>query len=127
MADLTVTIAGTERTLNQISEGGGASEYLLRTATVEYRLLFRHSKEKSVKGAVPLDRHNIELTARTYPTDANPLGSIDQAYVVIRSNPNSDGSSSIAIAETLSAILFNQAEGLVQWITDFTGSIDPVS
>lgn len=101
--------------LNQITEGNYSSEYFTRTSTAEYRMKVRHTKEKAT-GALPaLDRHNIELTVRTFPSSTLPLGATNSVYAVIRSNPNSDGTDAIKLAVGLSNALFTNAAGLVGW------------
>jgi len=108
-------IGGTSYDLVLISEGNFSSEYLARTSSNEVRMKIRHTKEKAVKGAVPLDRHNVELSVTTFPTTGNVNGSFDQAYVVIRSNPASDGASSVDISTALASVVSDNANEIVGW------------
>jgi hypothetical protein len=117
MATFDLNIGGETKSLILISEGNYSSEYLLRESDKEYRMKIRHTKEKPTNGGVALDRHNVDLTVRTYPTDANPLGSTDNAYVVIRSNPNSNGSGSADLGVSLSEVVTNHATELVAWVS----------
>lgn len=120
MTAITLNIGGSDQVLAQISESSYSSEYMLRDTTKEYRMKIRHSQEKVAKGAPSVDRHNVELTVRTFPTDTMPLGSTDQAYIVIRSNPNSNGATAVDIATTLSNFLVNPGvlEAIVGWQSD---------
>jgi hypothetical protein len=115
MATINLTIGGDPKALLLIEEGNYSSEYLLKESTAEYRLKIRHSKEKAPPGGVAMDRHNVDLTVRTYPTALLPNGSTDNAYVVIRSNPNSDGSVAVDIAGVLAEVLTTYAAALVAW------------
>lgn len=117
MATFNLTIGGDTKSLILIDEGNFSSEYLLRESTKEYRMKVRHTKEKSTAGSPGLDRHNIDLTVRTYPTDANPNGSTDNAYAVIRSNPNSSGSDSADLGVALADVITNHASELVAWVS----------
>jgi len=115
MATINLDIGGVTKSLLLIEEGNYSSEYLLKGTLDEVRLKIRHSKEKAPPGGVALDRHNVDLTIRTYPTALLPNGSTDNAYIVIRSNPNSDGSVAVDIANTLASVLVAYAEQLVAW------------
>lgn len=112
---LPVTIGTDDHDLVLISEGNFSSEYLVRSPTNEVRMKIRHSKEKATKGAVALDRHNVELSMTTFPSVTFPNGAFDQAYIVIRSNPNSDGASAVDIAKALCSVVAADAEAIVGW------------
>jgi hypothetical protein len=105
--------------VTQISEANGASRYMTRTSTQEFNLLVRHSKEKAVGSATPLDRHNMELSVRTFPTADLPLGKTETAYIVARSDPNSDGTESQTVLEALCDIAVTYKSELVGWQTTF--------
>lgn len=105
-------------TLQQIAEGNNSSEYLLRTATQEFRLRIRHSKEKAVGSAVPLDRHNVELSVRTFATATVPAVT-ETSYFVARTNPDSDGTSGQMLIDCLSLFTKAQKIPLTGWITTF--------
>lgn len=105
-------------TLNQISEGNYSSEYMARTSDAEYRIKVRHSKEKAVAGAVALDRHNVELTVRVFPSAEVPNGRTEQAYIVVRTDPNSDGSSSITMSEKFLGWATARLPDLVRWVSN---------
>lgn len=115
MATINLTIGGDPKSLLLIEEGNFSSEYLLKETTQEVRFKIRHSKEKAPPGGVAMDRHNVDLTVRTYPTAEMPNGSTDNAYVVIRSNPNSDGSMSADLGVALAEVLTAYATQLVAW------------
>jgi len=119
VATITLTFGGTPVTLNRISEGSYSSEYLLRDLNYEYRMKIRHSTEKASGGGTPLDRHNAELTVRTFPTTDLPLGKTETCYAVIRSNPNTNGSSSASTAGALCDFVSTNALALANWATEF--------
>jgi hypothetical protein len=112
-----ITYGADTLTLNQITEGNNSSEYLYRDSYQEIRMKIRHSKEKAIGNAVPLDRHNVELTVRTFPTADHPLGKIESAYTVIRSDPNSNGAAAVLLNNALAAYTTAHAGSLVGWIT----------
>jgi hypothetical protein len=112
---VTVTIGATDKVLPMISEGNYSSEFLLRESDQEFRMKVRHSKEKAVGGATPLDRHNVELTIRTFPTADLPLGRTESVYAVIRSDPNSDGSTAAVIARGLGSFVVDKRAELIAW------------
>jgi len=119
MPTMFVTFDSTPVTLNQITEGNYSSEYFARTDSREYRLKVRHTKEKAVGSQPGLDRHNVELTVRTFPTAEKPAGSTNTGYFVIRSDPNSDGVLAGEIATNLAAVLTDQASTLIAWGSTF--------
>lgn len=116
---LTISYKGNPKVLTQITEGGNQSVYLLRTSTEEFRATVRHSKEKASGTAVALDRHNYEISVRTFPTAALPLGKTESAYVVVRSYPDSDGADAIALLDTLADSAISHDAALVGWQTTF--------
>lgn len=119
MAANTITFDynGSPIELTQINEANGSSLYRLRDSHREYTVNVRHTTEKAVAGGVALDRHNLEFTVRTFPTADLPLGSTESAYVVMRSNPNSDGSGSVDIATSLASILAGNYSNLTNGLT----------
>lgn len=119
MRTMTMTFNGTPVTLNLITEGGYSSEYMTRTASEEYRLKVRHSKEKATKGGKALDRHNVELTVRTFGTPSAPE-STTQTYFVVRSDPDTNGVWSSHVAKALFALGSAKISDLVAWGSDFT-------
>lgn len=97
---LTVTISGVAKVLPKIKDGTYDSEYLLRESLVEYRAKVRHSNAADAN-KVTQDRHNVELTVRTFATSSTPEYN-DKVYFVLQANA---GRSVAAIA----AGLFNWA------------------
>lgn len=65
---ISLTIAGAAKVLSKINQDQNASEYFLKTATGEYRLRFKHSKDRVSNGAPQRDRHVMTLTETVYPT-----------------------------------------------------------
>lgn len=65
---ITITHNAVSKVLSKINQDNYSSEYLLRSATDEFRIKVRHSVESPQPGKVPFDRHNIELSVTTYAT-----------------------------------------------------------
>lgn len=65
---ITITHNAVSKVLSKINQDNYSSEYLLRSATDEFRIKVRHNNESSAKGEVPFERHNIELRVTTFAT-----------------------------------------------------------
>ena len=78
-----VTINAVAKNLVRINQDKYSSEYLLRTATEEYRLNIRNSTYTDKKGGVVIDRHNVELIWTVFPVAPATLSTIRKQYVVI--------------------------------------------
>lgn len=91
-ATLTLTINSVAKVLNRIRDDGYSSEYLLRTATEEWRCQIRHthSDPKSVDPTLRgVDRHNMEITQRIFKTSSTPE-IFRKAYTVFELSPGDD-------------------------------------
>lgn len=97
---LTVTISGVAKVMPKIKDGTYDSEYLLRESLAEYRAKVRHSNASDSNDVVQ-DRHNVELSVKTFATATTPEYS-EKVYFVLQANP---GRSVAAVA----AGLFNWA------------------
>lgn len=96
---------GTALTLKKINQDNYSAEYLYRTSTYEVRMKVRHTKE-SVKGeALPLDRHNVEVTQTVFATLTEPEY-VRQFYIVFRATPSDT-----------EAEVVDVAEGLTEWLS----------
>lgn len=75
-ATLDITINGVTKSLKRIADNGYTSEYMLRSATDEYRCYIRHSVVKPKKVLAPLyrdvERHNMEWVHRVFATSTTP-------------------------------------------------------
>lgn len=67
-ATITVTVNAVAKVLNRINQDNYGSEYYLRSATDEYRMKIRHSKEAPQADGRRFDRHNVELTHTVFAT-----------------------------------------------------------
>lgn len=103
---ITVTHNAVARILSKINQDNYSSEYLLRSATDEFRIRVRHAVESSVKGAVPFERHNIEFRVTTFATLT-----VDQienlVSVTIRARKGTDP-----------AVTLLAAKAQLAWLTD---------
>lgn len=78
-----VTINAVAKNLVRINQDKYSSEYLLRTATEEFRLAIRNSSYTDKKRGVTVDRHNVELINTVFPVAPSTLSTVRKAYVVI--------------------------------------------
>jgi hypothetical protein len=78
-----ITVNGVAKSLVRIRQDGYSSEYLLRTATDEYRLNVRNTSYVDKKRGVSIDRHNAELLHTVFPVAPATLSTVRKAYVVI--------------------------------------------
>lgn len=76
---------GTAKSLPKINQDSYGSEYYLREATQEFRVKIRHTREAVREGALPLERHNLEITQTVFGTSGAP-DTVRQAYVVLRNS-----------------------------------------
>lgn len=80
---ISLTIGGTARVLSKINQDQNASEYFLKIATGEFRLRFKHSKDRVANGAPQRDRHIMTLTETVYPTPTSfGLSRVSQMSIV---------------------------------------------
>lgn len=107
----TITINAVGKTLNRIRFDNYSSEYLLRTATEEYRLSIRNSSYLDKKRGVTNDRHNVELIHTVFPVAPSLIATKRKVYVVIE---NQQG-------DTLTDPT-NVAAGLFAWLTASTNA-----
>jgi len=94
------------RVLSKINQDNYSSEYLLRTATDEYRLTVKHSTESAKPGFMPFERHSIEFRVTTFATLTVPEV-INVISVVIRAKKGSDPAATLLTAKAQLA-----------WLTD---------
>jgi hypothetical protein len=79
----TLTVNAVARILNRIGMGQGSSEYLLRSATDEYRLNIRNTAYSDKKRGGIIDRHNVEFVHTVFPVAPATLSTIRKSYVII--------------------------------------------
>lgn len=72
---------GGNKSLVKISQDGYNSEYLLRSATDEYRLLVRNT-DSVKRGVSVIDRHNVQYTHTVFATSTTPVY-VRKAFIVI--------------------------------------------
>lgn len=101
-----VAINGSNKSLVRINQDGYSSEYLLRSATNEYRLKIRNSS-RVVKGTGKvIERHSADLTETVFPVAPATASTLRKVYVVIE---NEQG-------DTLVDPVYNAA-GLLAFLT----------
>lgn len=99
---LTFTIGGsggTAKALKKINQDKYSSEYLLRSATDEFRARVRHSA--SAKPGKPVnDHHNVELTHTVFATATEPE-KVRKAFLTMVVQVGDDPALTIDVAEAL--------------------------
>jgi hypothetical protein len=78
-----VTINAVAKNLVRINQDKYSSEYVLRSATDEYRLNIRNSSYTDKKRGVTIDRHNAELIHTVFPVSPSTLSTVRKVYTVI--------------------------------------------
>lgn len=78
-----LTINGVGKNLVRINQDKYSSEFLLRTATDEFRLKIRNTTYLDKSRGVNIDRHNAELVHTVFPVAPATLSSVRKTYVVI--------------------------------------------
>lgn len=78
-----VTINAVAKNLVRINQDKYSSEYVLRSATDEFRLNIRNSSYLDKKRGVTVDRHNVELIHTVFPVAPSTLSTIPKTYTVI--------------------------------------------
>lgn len=102
----TITVNAVAKALVRINQDAYSSEYLLRSATDEFRLKIRNSTYLDKSRKVSIDRHNVEFTHTVFPVAPATLSTIRKTYVVIE---NQQG-------DTLTDPTY-AAAGLLAWLT----------
>ncbi|UJQ85445.1 MAG: putative coat protein [Leviviridae sp.] len=102
---LTITLdgsGGTAKVLPLINQDGYGAEYYLDDTTVTYRAKVRHSRDNVKAGTQNFDRHTVTFSSFVKPTEAIPLGSLNEVSFTIRNDPNGTTSDIIDLAEAMS-------------------------
>lgn len=98
---LTITHDAQSRVLSKINQDNFTSQYLLRTATEEFRINVRHATESAKPGAVPLERHNIEYIHTVFSTLTLP----EYKQIVSATIRGSRGDDPAVIGKTAKALI----------------------
>jgi hypothetical protein len=101
----TLTVNAVAKNLVRIRQDDYSSEYLLRTATEEFRLKIRNSSYTDKKRNVSIDRHNVEFVHTVFPVMPSVLSTVRKTYVVIENQQGDTLSDPTYIAAALCAWL----------------------
>lgn len=101
----TLTVNAVAKALLKIDVGHGASQYLLRSSTDEYRLNIRNTSYTDKKRGVLIDRHNVEFVHTVFPVAPATLSTIRKAYVVIENQQGDTLTDPTNVASALCAWL----------------------
>lgn len=102
---LVVTINAVAKNLIRINQDKYSSEYLLRSATDQYRLNIRNSSYTDKKRNVLIDRHNVELVHEVFPVAPATLSVIRKVYTVIENQQGDTLTDPVLTASGLFACL----------------------
>lgn len=83
-----VTINSVAKNLVRINQDKYSSEYMLRSATDEFRLAIRNTTYLDKKLGATISRHNVEIIQTVFPVAPATQSIRRKAYVVIE---NQDG------------------------------------
>nr|UOL48991.1 MAG: putative coat protein [Leviviridae sp.] len=103
---ITITHNAVSRVLSKINQDNYSGEYLLRTATDEFRVRVRHSVDNAPKGTVAFDRHNIDLSVTTFATPTT-VEEVQTANYTVRTRKSSNPANALLAAKALNG-----------WLTD---------
>nr|UJQ85261.1 MAG: hypothetical protein 2 [Leviviridae sp.] len=78
-----VTINAVAKNLVRINQDKYSSEYMLRSATEEFRLHIRNSSYVNKARSVTIDRHNVELIHTVFPVAPATKSTVRKTYTVI--------------------------------------------
>lgn len=112
---LTITVNAVDKVLKKINQDSYSAEYLLRETTQSFTAKVRHASEKSLLDGKKVDRHNVEITQRVFPTEGNPLGTTRQAYTVIRNQVDDAAASVEYLSDALGTYVNANGAALVGW------------
>lgn len=79
----TLTVGGVAKNLVRINQDGYSSEYLLRSATEEFRLRLRNSTYRKKNATKLTDRHNVEFIHTVFPVAPATESTVRKTYAVI--------------------------------------------
>lgn len=99
----TLTVNAVAKALVKIASGNGTSEYLLRSATDEFRLNIRNTTYTDKKRLVKIDRHNIEFVHTVFPVAPATLSTVRKTYVVIENQQGDTLTDPVNVASALLA------------------------
>lgn len=77
-----LTVNSVAKNLVRINQDRYSSEYLLRSATEEFRLFIRNTSRTDRQRGVSIDRHNVELVHTVFPVAPSVTSTIRKAYFV---------------------------------------------
>lgn len=84
---ITITINAIAKVLNRVNQDGYGSEYFLRETTGSFRLKLRNSTyTDKTRGAIKVDRHNIELVETVFAVAPAVYSTIRKYYSVLEND-----------------------------------------
>nr|UJQ85378.1 MAG: hypothetical protein 2 [Leviviridae sp.] len=78
-----VTVNAVAKSMQKINQDKYSSEYLLVSATDEFRLHIRNTSALNRQRGVVINRHNVELVHTVYPVAPATLSTVRKVYFVI--------------------------------------------
>jgi hypothetical protein len=100
-----VTVNAVAKNLVRINQDRYSSEYLLRSATDEFRLNIRNTSYLDKKRGVTIDRHNVELIQTVFPVAPATTSIVRKTYAVIENQVGDTRADPREVAKGLFAFL----------------------
>lgn len=81
---ITITVNGTDVTLNKINQDNYSAEFLHRNSASEHKMLISHNtvKNRSLSKGSPYETHYAKLTKTTFATDTAPELIVESSFSV---------------------------------------------
>jgi hypothetical protein len=90
-ATLTITVNAVAKVLDRINQGNYSSEYLFATATEEWRVFIRHSKETpSKEDGRYFERHQFLLRHTIFAVAGTSPERVNECYTIYRTQHGND-------------------------------------
>jgi len=113
-----ITVDGAAKSLVRINQDKYSSEYLLRTAVDEWRLIVRNSTYLDKQLKVEFDRHTAQFTHVIFPTATAPAYR-RKSYVVMENQRGDSIVGPVAIAQALLSFLTASSGANLTKLTNF--------
>jgi hypothetical protein len=113
---LTLTVNSVAKVLTRINQDNYGSEYKLVSATEQFVLKIRHSKQTSKNSAgtpIPFDSHNVFVEHTVFGTPTVPEV-VRTASVTVRVQKGDDPAQADFLSDALGVLVAAQMAGLVQ-------------
>lgn len=112
-----LTVNGVAKSLVRVNQDKYSSEYMLRSATDEYRLFIRNvTRTEKSRNSVKIDRHTVDFTHVVFPVAPATTSTVRKVYTVIENQQGDTLTDPIKVAVALLAFL---TEAKITQLTNF--------